>query len=147
LITPNAPFDRFLRGQGQLSAQQHRGYETFRDYGCISCHQGKNVGGNMYQRFGIMRDYFADRGEVVAVDFGRYSQTQLEDDRFVFRVPSLRNVALTAPYFHDGSADTLEEAVTTMARYQLGRALAAEQADDIAAFLGTLTGEYRGRPL
>jgi cytochrome c peroxidase len=147
LITPNAPFDRFLRGKGELSAEQQRGYETFRDYGCISCHQGKNIGGNMYQRFGVMRDYFADRGGVVEADLGRYTQTQREEDRFVFRVPSLRNVALTAPYFHDGSADTLEAAVTTMARYQLGRALGPEQTADIVAFLRTLSGEYRQRPL
>ncbi|MFT3924083.1 MAG: cytochrome c peroxidase [Myxococcales bacterium] len=147
LVTPNARFDRFLRGELSLSAEEQRGYDTFRDYGCISCHQGVNVGGNMFQRFGVMRDYFRARGGVSQADFGRFAETGQEADRFVFRVPSLRNVALTAPYFHDGSVWTLEEAVTTMARVQLGRDLPGDKAAEIVAFLRSLTGELRGRPL
>jgi len=148
LSTPNARFDRYLRGELTLSPTEQRGYERFRDYGCVSCHQGVNIGGNMFERFGVMRDYFADRGTVeVAADLGRYGVTKKEEDRRVFRVPSLRNVALTAPYFHDGSAVTLAEAITTMGRYQLGRELNAEDVAEINAFLLTLTGELEGRPL
>lgn len=141
LTTPGARFDRYLRGQLDLRPDEARGYEMFRDYGCVSCHQGVNVGGNMFQRFGVMRDYFADRGQVTKADLGLYDATRREEDRHVFRVPSLRNVALTAPYFHDGSASTLTDAVQTMARYQLGRELTQPQAADIVAFLGALTGE------
>jgi cytochrome c peroxidase len=147
LVTPDAPFDRFLRGElHAISQQAKQGYAQFKSYGCASCHQGIAVGGNMLQRFGVMRDYFADRGNVGPADFGRYSLTHREEDRFVFRVPSLRNVALTAPYFHDGSAKTLEEAVTVMARYQLGREIELPHRDAIVAFLRSLTGEYRGKP-
>jgi len=148
LSTPNARFDRYLRGELALSPTEQRGYGHFRDYGCVSCHQGVNVGGNMFERFGVMRDYFADRGtEEVAADLGRYGITNKEEDRRVFRVPSLRNVALTAPYFHDGSAATLTEAIITMGRYQLGRELSAQDVAEINAFLHTLTGELDGRRL
>jgi cytochrome c peroxidase len=147
LITPNARFDRHLRGEQELATDERRGYELFREYGCISCHQGINVGGNMLQRFGLMRDYFADRGELTSADLGLYRFTGRADDRHVFRVPSLRNVALTAPYFHDASVQTLEEAAKVMARYQLGRALSDAQAQAIAAFLRTLTGELAEKPL
>jgi cytochrome c peroxidase len=146
LVTPNAPFDRYLRGdRSAIGPDAQRGYALFKSYGCASCHQGKAVGGNMLQRVGVMRDYFADRGGVKSSDFGRFNVTKLERDRFVFRVPSLRNVALTAPYFHDGSAATLENAVTVMARYQLGRELDPGDVGLLAAFLRTLTGEYRGK--
>lgn len=146
LTTPNARFDRFLLGELELDAREQRGYAMFREYGCVSCHQGVNVGGNLFQRFGVMRDYFAERGDLTDADLGLYNETQLERDRHVFRVPSLRNVALTAPYFHDGSAPTLHHAVQTMARYQLGRELTNAQAADIVAFLETLTGTYQGAP-
>ena len=147
LITPNAPFDRYLRGEGDaISPEARRGYGLFKDYGCASCHQGAAVGGNMLQRFGVMRDYFADRGAVVPPDFGRFNVTAREEDRFVFRVPSLRNVALTAPYFHDGSAPTLERAVVVMARYQLGRELEPGEVASLVAFLTSLNGEYRRPP-
>jgi cytochrome c peroxidase len=146
LVTPDAPFDRYLRGdQSAIPEDAKRGYALFKSYGCASCHQGKAVGGNMLQRVGVMRDYFADRGGVKPPDFGRFNVTKLERDRFVFRVPSLRNVALTAPYFHDGSAPTLEDAITVMARYQLGRELEPDDVGLLAAFLRTLTGEYRGK--
>ncbi len=141
LLTEDAPIDRFLRGdQSALTPEQREGYELFKSAGCIACHQGANVGGNMFQRFGVMGNYFEDRGHVTEADYGRYNVTHNESDRFVFRVPSLRNVELTAPYFHDGTADTLERAVRVMAKYQLGRQLTNEQVDRIVAFLKSLTG-------
>ena len=148
LVTPNAPFDRYLRGNAQaVSLEVKLGYGLFKSYGCASCHQGVAIGGNVFERFGVLRDFFADRGRFEVADLGRFNSTQREQDRFVFRVPSLRNVALTAPYFHDGSASTLEEAVTTMARYQLGRVLDDQERSALVAFLHSLTGEYRGKPL
>lgn len=148
LVTPNAPFDRYLRGDKQaITPEAKHGYALFKSYGCASCHQGMAVGGNVLEPFGVMQDAFADRGQVKDSDRGRFNLTRHEEDRFVFRVPSLRNVALTAPYFHDGSAATLEAAVIVMARYQLGQELEAQDRSALLAFLGTLTGEYRGRPL
>ncbi|MGB8702325.1 MAG: cytochrome c peroxidase [Thermosynechococcaceae cyanobacterium] len=148
LNTPNARFDRFLQGDKQaLTASEKEGYQLFKAYGCISCHQGVNVGGNLFQPFGIIGNYFTDRGQVTPADLGRFNVTQNEADRYVFRVPSLRNVAVTPPYFHDGSAKTLEQAIAVMAKYQLGRPLEKEQTERIAQFLRTLTGEYRGKPL
>ena len=135
-----APFDRFLAGDASaISGEAKAGYRSFKSLGCVACHQGTGVGGNMYQRMGLFADYFADRGGVAAADFGRYNVTGREEDRFVFKVPSLRNVALTAPYFHDGSAATLEEAVRAMAKYQLGREISAGETRAIAAFLASLT--------
>jgi cytochrome c peroxidase len=134
LVTPNAPFDRFLRGETDaLSLEAKRGYELFKDYGCVSCHQGLAVGANMRQVFGVMADYFADHSSAA-------------EDR-TFRVPSLRNVALTSPYLHDGSAPTLDAAVVIMARYQLGRELPPADVDAIVLFLKSLTGQYRGKSL
>ena len=148
LITPNAPFDRYLRGdQSAISADEKEGYQLFKQYGCISCHQGVNVGGNIFQKFGVIGDYFADRGNITEADFGRFNVTQEETDRYVFRVPSLRNVAMTPPYFHDGSADTLEQAIKIMVKYQLGRPIPPEHVQRIAEFLKTLTGEHQGVPL
>jgi cytochrome c peroxidase len=148
LTTPNARFDLFLRGDSDaLAPEEQRGYELFKDLGCASCHQGANVGGNLFQRMGVMRDYFRDRGGATDADLGRFNLTGEQSDRHVFRVPSLRNVALTAPYFHDGSATTLEQAVATMGRVQLGRALRPDQVSLVAGFLRTLTGELKGRPL
>lgn len=148
LYTPNSRFDQFLRGNAQaLTAAEKEGYRIFKDYGCVSCHQGINVGGNMFQRFGVMGDYLANRGNVTKADLGHFNVTQNQADRYVFRVPSLRNVALTAPYFHDGSAQNLEQAIAIMAKYQLGRPLSKQQTDLITQFLRTLTGEYQGKPL
>jgi cytochrome c peroxidase len=148
LSTPNSRFDRYLRGdQTALDTEEKRGYQIFKSYGCISCHQGVNVGGNMFQTFGVMADYFADRGHVTKQDLGRYNVTGDENDRHVFKVPSLRNVELTAPYFHDGSAATLEDAVKVMGKYQLGRSLSEEETAALVKFLKTLTGNYKGAPL
>jgi cytochrome c peroxidase len=142
LVSPRSRFDRYLSGEeAVLTDVEKAGYRLFREYGCISCHQGIGVGGNMFQKFGVMRDYFADRGDVKKADLGRFNVTGREEDMHVFRVPSLRNVALTSPYFHDGSASTLEDAVGVMARYQLGRSITPAQVQTIAAFLRTLTGE------
>lgn len=142
LVTPNSRFDRYLRGdRDAITAEEKAGYARFKQYGCVACHQGVNVGGNMFQKFGIMSDYFAARGNPVESDLGRYLVTRQESDRHVFKVPSLRNVALTAPYFHDGSARTLEAAVDVMFKYQLGRTASTEDKAAIVKFLNTLTGE------
>jgi cytochrome c peroxidase len=141
LVTPSR-FDRYLRGDsGAISEQEKRGYELFKSYGCVACHQGVNVGGNMFQTFGVLGNYFKDRGNETEADLGRYTVTQNELDRHVFKVPSLRNVALTAPYFHDGTAPTLEAAVDVMFRYQLGREAPAADKTAIIMFLKSLTGE------
>lgn len=148
LITPNARFDRHLRGdKNVLSQDELRGYQLFKSYGCVACHQGVNVGGNMFQTFGVMGDYFSQRGQPSDADLGRYNVTKNPDDKHVFKVPSLRNVALTAPYFHDGSAKTLEDAVDVMFRYQLGRSAPELDKKYIIKFLHTLTGELDGQPL
>ncbi len=143
LITPNARFDRYLRGENDaISTEEKRGYQLFKEYGCIACHQGMNIGGNMFQLFGVAKNYFENRGNITKADLGRFNVTGQEDDRHRFRVPSLRNVALTAPYFHDGSSTTLDQAVRIMAEYQLGRGISDEDAALIVAFLNTLSGEY-----
>ncbi len=148
LQTPNSRFDQFLNGdESALTEVELRGYRLFRDYGCVSCHQGVAIGGNMYQRFGVFGDYFAERESPTEADLGRFNTTGREADRHVFKVPTLRNIAVTQPYFHDGSAETLDHAVRIMARYQLGRELEEEEVVVLVAFLETLTGEYQGRPL
>jgi cytochrome c peroxidase len=148
LLTPDARFDRYLRGERDaLGVDEEHGYELFKSYGCVACHQGVNVGGNLFQKFGIFYDPFWSGGAVSEGDLGRLAVTGKEADRHVFRVPSLRNVGVTAPYFHDGRAASLEEAVEEMARSQLGRNLTGQEIDRIVAFLRTLTGEYQGRPL
>lgn len=136
-------FDRYLAGDADaLTSTELRGYALFQSYGCASCHQGANVGGNLFQRLGIARDYFAEHPEDMdPSDLGRFNVTGRSEDRHVFRVPALRMVSRTAPYFHDGSAATLDEAIQVMARYQLGREIPADERADIAAFLGSLAGE------
>jgi cytochrome c peroxidase len=148
-VTPDSRFDRFLRGErAALSEDERAGYLLFKDLGCASCHQGKNVGGNLFQRMGVAEDYFAVRGTPIGeADLGRFAITHDPADKHVFRVPSLRNVERTAPYFHDGSARTLDDAIVTMARFQLGREVPPEDRTRIAAFLRTLTGTYHGRAL
>jgi len=142
LITPDSPFDRYLKGdQRALSGEARKGWDLFRNLGCIACHQGVNMGGNMYATLGILGDYFADRGRpMVKTDLGRFNVTGREEDRHMFKVPTLRNVARTAPYFHDGGIDTLEKAVETMARYQLGQDLGAADRQALVAFLQALNG-------
>ncbi len=145
LLTPNARFDRFLNGDATaLDADEQQGYRLFTSLGCVACHQGINLGGNLFQKFGI---FGVPQTTPNQADGGRYSVTGNERDRGVFRVPSLRNVAVTAPYFHDGRAANLETAVNTMAEYQLGKPLAKQQRTLLLKFLQTLTGEYLGKSL
>lgn len=137
LITPNAPFDRYLNGdENAISSQAKRGWEAFKSNGCVACHQGQNIGGTMYQKIGIFEPYPNQE------NLGRYEITKIESDKMVFKVPSLRNVAKTAPYYHDGSIPTLDACVQFMAYYQLGRFLDQQTVDDIVAFLESLTGEF-----
>jgi cytochrome c peroxidase len=148
LLTPNARFDRYLRGERHaLTEAEQQGYGLFKSYGCVACHQGMNIGGNMYQKFGVFAEASGAEIPGAPVDLGRYAVTKAPRDREVFRVPSLRNVAATGPYFHDGRAQTLEDAVRTMVRVQLGRTLTSEEIRLIIQFLHTLTGEYQGRPV
>jgi cytochrome c peroxidase len=129
LLTPGSRFDRWLEGdKAALTAEEQHGYALFKSLGCISCHQGVNVGGNLYQRHGIFHPRASPKPEIL-------------------RVPSLRNVATTAPYFHDGSAPTLTEAVRQMAAAQLDQDLSDQQVQALVAFLQTLTGTYRGAPV
>lgn len=129
LTTPGSRFDRWLAGDTEaLTPREREGYALFRKLGCAACHQGRNVGGNLYQRQGIFRRLASPQPSIV-------------------RVPSLRNVATTAPYFHDGSAPTLEQAIGRMAYAQLDRKLTREEVDLVAAYLRSLTGTYKGRPV
>jgi len=129
LLTPGSRFDQWLDGDAvALSIEERNGYQLFKSLGCVSCHQGVNVGGNLFQRHGIFRPLASPKPEIL-------------------RVPSLRNVAITPPYFHDGSAPTLNEAVRRMASAQLDRVLSDQQVEAILAFLSTLTGTYRGTSL
>jgi cytochrome c peroxidase len=129
LVTPGSRFDRWLGGDAAaLSAEEQNGYRLFKSLGCVSCHQGVNVGGNLFERHGIFHPLASPKPEIL-------------------RVPSLRNVATTPPYFHDGSAPTLHEAVRRMANAQLDQTLSDQQIESIVAFLNTLTGIYRGAPV
>jgi cytochrome c peroxidase len=148
LVTPNGRFDRYLRGDASaLTSREQEGWRLFKAFGCVACHQGMNVGGNLYEKFGVFHDTKPGRRPGESPDLGRYAITHDERDREVFRVPSLRNVALTPPYFHDGRAATLADAVRTMGLVQLNRELRPEEIDAIVQFLGTLTGEFQGHPL
>ena len=134
LLTP-APFDRYLQGDlAALTPEQQTGLQTFMDTGCTTCHNGNTVGGQMYQKLGLVKAYQTQ-------DMGRYDLTGKDADKMFFKVPMLRNVSKTAPYFHDGSIATLDEAIKTMAEYQLGRTLDDTQASQIANFLDSLTGD------
>ena len=149
LITPNSRFDKWLRGDDMaITAEELEGYELFKEYNCATCHVGINLGGESYELMGLRKHYFADRGmDLTEEDNGRYKQTQQERDRHRFKVPGLRNVELTWPYYHDGTRATLEEAVRDMAIYQSGVEISDEECAKIVAFLKTLTGEVNGKPL
>jgi cytochrome c peroxidase len=137
LVTPNARFDKYLKGDRKaLAANELAGYQLFKDSGCVACHNGPAVGGNSYQKMGVVEPYQASSPAE-----GRVSVTKDEADRFKFKVPTLRNVELTYPYFHDGAANTLPEAVDTMGRIQLGKKFTADENAQIVAFLKTLTGD------
>lgn len=138
LKTPNGRFDRWLMGDDNaIDAKELAGYRLFKSIGCIACHNGQGVGGNSYQKFGVMAPYKTKNPAE-----GRYDVTRKNQDRMKFKVPMLRNVALTYPYFHDGAARTLHDAVETMGRIQLGRKLTPQENGEIVAFLKTLTGEF-----
>lgn len=142
LTTTGSRFDRFLRGDAAaLTEEEAAGYRAFKSYGCPSCHQGANVGGNLFEQLGVFDDYFADGGQERREDLGRFNVTGRVEDRHRFRVPSLRLAVLTPPYFHDGSAATLDEAIRVMARYQLGREIDGRDVALIVRFLWTLPGE------
>ena len=137
LVTPNARFDRWLQGDKKaITDVELKGYQLFKSSGCVACHNGPAVGGNMFQKMGLVAEYKTNHPAE-----GRSAVTGNEIDRFTFKVPTLRNVELTYPYFHDGAAKTLAEAVDIMGRLQLGRVYTAEENTQIVAFLKTLTGE------
>lgn len=135
LMTPNAPFDQWLAGNDKaISPEAHEGYKLFKEVGCISCHNGPGVGGTMFQKFGVVKEWPGHKSK------GRFDVTHKPEDMYVFKVPLLRNIELTAPYFHDGSVWSLEEAVRIMADVQLGKKLKDTETRKIVAFLKTLTG-------
>ena len=137
LVTPNSDFDLWLKGDDKaLTAQALAGYQLFKQSGCVACHNGPNLGGTSYQKMGVVEPYQSASTEV-----GRAAVTGKDADRFMFKVPTLRNVELTYPYFHDGEATTLEEAVDIMGRLQLGRVYSEQEVGQIVAFLKSLTGE------
>lgn len=141
LRTPGSRFDRYLAGElHALNDQERRGLDLFRSLGCGSCHQGRLLGGNLFQKFGVYTANLKEDAKVSQRDIGRFLVTSESEDRYCFRVPGLRNVSRTAPYFHGGQAATLHEAVEAMANYQLGRPLEPEQIEQIVAFLSTLDG-------
>lgn len=140
LVTPNAPFDRYLKGDDKaLNAQQKRGLQTFVDAGCASCHNGVNLGGNSYQPFGLVER--PGWSVLPPDDRGRFEVTRSEDDDYVFKVPTLRNIAITPPYFHSGAVRELDDAVAIMGTSQLGADLDEKEVQDIVAFLESLTGD------
>lgn len=137
LVTPNARFDQWLKGdKTAITDVELKGYQLFKSSGCVACHNGPAVGGNMFQKMGVVAEYKTDHPAE-----GRSAVTGNAIDRFTFKVPTLRNVELTYPYFHDGAAQTLTEAVDIMGRLQLGRVYTAEENAQIVAFLKTLTGD------
>ena len=148
LVTPNARFDQYLRGnQNVLTDDEKKGYELFK-VNCASCHLGPALGGLSYEKMGVKQDYFKLRGgQMAEVDNGRFNVTKQEKDRHFFKVPVLRNIELTYPYFHDGSVNDLSEAVRIMGKVQLDKNFTDDEIGKIVAFLKTLTGEYKGKPL
>jgi cytochrome c peroxidase len=137
LVTPNSRFDKWLKGDRKaLNEKELAGYALFKNSGCVACHNGPAVGGTSFQKMGVVEPYKASSPAE-----GRSAVTGKDADRFNFKVPTLRNVELTYPYFHDGEAATLEQAVDTMGRLQLGKQFTTEENAKIVAFLKTLTGD------
>lgn len=148
LITPDSPFDKYLTGDEKaLSPEALRGYALFKEKRCATCHVGETLGGQSYEYMGLYEDYFAARGNVHKPDYGRFNVTEDEADRHKFKVPTLRNIAITFPYFHDGSTSDLKEAVRIMGQYNAGVTLSSTDVDAIVAFLKSLTGTFNGQPL
>jgi cytochrome c peroxidase len=149
LITPDSDFDRYMKGEEDaMSEAAQRGFAHFKDFGCANCHVGKILGGQSYELMGYRKDYFGslDR-ELTPEDNGRFNVTEDERDRHKFKVPTLLNIEVTFPYFHDASAETLEEAVQVMAEYQAGVTLSEAETADLVAFMKALTGKYQGEKL
>jgi cytochrome c peroxidase len=148
LITPNCKFDKYLMGEADaLTAEEKEGYRLFKENDCATCHVGKAMGGQSFETMGRKADYFAKRGNVHKPDFGRFNETNREEDKHKFKVPTLRNIAVTYPYFHDGSTSDLAEVVQTMAECECGVTLKDQEVKKIVSFLRTLTGEYQGKLL
>jgi cytochrome c peroxidase len=150
LLTPSR-FDRFLDGQQEaLSTAELKGLRLFIDTGCVNCHNRVGVGGNSFEKFGDVRDYWLET-KSTKIDEGRFNLTKNDADKYVFKAPSLRNAAMTPPYFHDGSVEVLPEAVQVMAKVQLGKTLCDQDLQSIVAFLECLTGtiptDYREAPV
>ncbi len=144
LMTPSS-FDDYLAGNSSaLTENEKAGLESFINTGCITCHIGNVLGGNMFQKFGLYGNYW-DYTKSNPIDNGRFDVTKKESDKYIFKVPSLRNIEKTQPYFHDGSINDLNEAVVIMAKTELDKDLSEEEAGKIVAFLGTLTGEVPAR--
>lgn len=141
LLTPQSAFDRYLKGDKKaISEDAKKGFDLFRSYGCVTCHQGPNMGGNLMQRLGIYKDYYTGQN-ISEVDLGHFNISGKETDKYVFKVPSLRNIALTGPYLHDGSINTLEEVIEIMAIYENGQPIPAYEIPYIVKFLQYLTGK------
>ncbi len=139
-LVSRSRFDDFLDGKDDaLSVSERAGLRTFIDTGCVACHNGVGVGGGEFKKFGVVEDYWKATGSE-KIDEGRATDTKKPEDKFLFKVPSLRNVAMTSPYFHDGSVASLETAVRIMAKVQLGATPGDKEVQDIVAFLGSLTG-------
>lgn len=137
LVTPNSRFDQWLKGDDDaLSAEELAGYNTFKNVGCVACHNGPAAGGTSFQRMGVVKPYNTKNPAE-----GRIAVTGADGDRFNFKVPTLRNVELTYPYFHDGAYWKLEDAVDVMGRLQLGREMKEDEINNVVAFLKTLTGD------
>ncbi len=150
LITPNSPYDRYVAGDKKaLSAQAQRGLKLVQEVGCLACHSGPNFAGpplptgtGFYQKFPLIPGTEYDKKYQLSKDLGRFNATHKEEDKNMWRVPTWRNIALTAPYFHNGSVKTLDQAVQVMAKTQLGKELTRDETKDIVAFLESLTGEF-----
>ena len=149
LITPNSAFDRYLKGeQNALNDAQKRGYDIFKSAKCDTCHTGTAMGGRSFEYLGLYDDYFKARGTPLTdADNRRFAHTKDPADKHKFKVPTLRNIALTAPYMHDAGAKDLKAAVQIMARFQSGKTLSEQETKDVVAFLEALTGEYQGKLL
>ncbi|MCH2532885.1 MAG: cytochrome-c peroxidase [Bdellovibrionales bacterium] len=150
LITPNSKFDKYIKGNKKIfNAQEKRGFNTFKEVGCNSCHNGVNFAGpnlpegtGFYMKFPTFADAKIEKQYNFQKDKGRFEVTKQDSDKYMFRVPTLRNIAVTAPYFHNGAVKTLDEAVRVMAKLQLNKELTKKQIEDIVVFLNTLTGEF-----
>ncbi len=148
LVTPNSPFDRYLKGEADaMSADAVAGWEIFDAKGCDTCHAGQAMGQTSFEKMGVTGDYFAARGNPTDVDKGRMGVTEADADMHHFKVPTLRNVAVSWPYFHDGATRDLADAVRTMGEFQREHELSEDEITKVVAFLESLTGEYKGESL